>query len=154
MNIYIICAGKIREKWLKDGVQEYKKRLSTYCKLEIIEVADASEQGDITQAKLQESERLWKQAKENAFKIALDLHGEALSSEELATKLEPWFIAGGSNICIFIAGSYGFSENFLAKVDYRFSLGRLTYTHQMCRLILLEQIYRAFKIQRGERYHK
>lgn len=154
MNLYIICAGKIKEKWLVEGIKEYQKRLQSYVNLEIIEVADASDQEPLELAKAAESQRLLKKARDNSYKIALDLHGIPLSSEELAEKLEPWFMSGGANITLFIAGSYGFSDTLLNQVDFRLSMSKMTFTHQMSRLLIIEQIYRAFKIKRGEKYHK
>lgn len=153
MKVRVIAAGKIKEAWLKAGIDEYSKRLKPYLSLEVIEVADASDREPEARAKAEESERLWAKVRPG-FTVALDLAGEVTDSPGFAEKLEGWLVAGGSTVNFLIAGSLGFSEELLRKVDARLSLGKMTYPHQVARLLLIEQIYRACKIWRGERYHK
>lgn len=153
MRLRIIAAGKLKEKWLKEGCAEYAKRLGAYVTLEIVEVADASDKEPEQKAKAAESARLWAKRKPG-YVAALDLAGQEMSSEELAAELADWFTEGGATVNILIAGSLGFAPELLEKVDFRLSLGKMTFPHQLARLLLLEQVYRSFKIQRGERYHK
>lgn len=159
MNIYIICAGKIKEKYLKDALAEYSKRLSRYCKLEIIEIPDektpdsASEKEE-AQIKHKEGQSFLKAIKDNMFVVSLDLKGKMLSSEELAEKIEGWAVDGTSNIAFVIGGSLGLSKEVLDRADFSISFSKMTFPHQLMRVILLEQIYRGFRIINGEPYHK
>ena len=158
MNIKIYCIGKIKEQYLKDGISEYLKRLSPYAKTEIIEVMDSKVKDnpndfDITKAKNEEGERVLKLIK-NDYLIGLDLNKKEFTSEEFAEFIEQKFVEGGSSISFVIGGSYGLSENLKKRCNSSISLSKLTYLHQMTRLILLEQIYRAFKILNNETYHK
>ena len=158
MNIKIYCIGKIKEKYLKDGIAEYIKRLSAYAKTDIIEVADSKvkdnpNEFDITKAKNEEGDRVLKLVK-NDYLIGLDLNKKEPTSEEFAEFIQQKFVEGGSSISFVIGGSYGLSENLKKRCNSSISLSKLTYLHQMTRLILLEQIYRAFKILNNETYHK
>ena len=158
MNIKIYCIGKIKEQYLKDGIAEYLKRLSPYAKTEIIEVMDSKVKDnpndfDITKAKNEEGDRVLKLIK-NDYLIGLDLNKKEFTSEEFANFIEQKFVEGGSSISFVIGGSYGLSENLKKRCNSSISLSKLTYLHQMTRLILLEQIYRAFKILNNETYHK
>ncbi|MCQ2801255.1 MAG: 23S rRNA (pseudouridine(1915)-N(3))-methyltransferase RlmH [Bacilli bacterium] len=158
MNIKIYCIGKIKEQYLKDGIAEYIKRLSAYAKTEIIEVADSKvkdnpNEFDITKAKNEEGDRVLKLVK-NDYLIGLDLNKKEPTSEEFAEFIQQKFVEGGSSISFVIGGSYGLSENLKKRCNSSISLSKLTYLHQMTRLILLEQIYRAFKILNNETYHK
>lgn len=158
MNIKIYCIGKIKEQYLKDGIAEYLKRLSPYAKTEIIEVMDSKVKDnpndfDITKAKNEEGDRVLKLIK-NDYLIGLDLNKKEFTSEEFAEFVEQKFVEGGSSISFVIGGSYGLSENLKKRCNSSISLSKLTYLHQMTRLILLEQIYRAFKILNNETYHK
>ena len=158
MNIKIYCIGKIKEQYLKDGIAEYIKRLSAYAKTEIIEVADSKvkdnpNEFDITKAKNEEGDRVLKLIK-NDYLIGLDLNKKEPTSEEFAEFIQQKFVEGGSSISFVIGGSYGLSENLKKRCNSSISLSKLTYLHQMTRLILLEQIYRAFKILNNETYHK
>ena len=158
MNIKIYCIGKIKEQYLKDGIAEYLKRLSPYAKTEIIEVMDSKVKDnpndfDITKAKNEEGDRVLKLIK-NDYLIGLDLNKKEFTSEEFAEFIEQKFVEGGSSISFVIGGSYGLSENLKKRCNSSISLSKLTYLHQMTRLILLEQIYRAFKILNNETYHK
>ncbi len=158
MNIKVYCIGKIKEQYLKDGIAEYIKRLSAYAKTEIIEVADSKvkdnpNEFDITKVKNEEGDRVLKLVK-NDYLIGLDLNKKEPTSEEFAEFIEQKFVEGGSSISFVIGGSYGLSENLKKRCNSSISLSKLTYLHQMTRLILLEQIYRAFKILNNETYHK
>ena len=159
MKITVITVGKIKEKYLKDAIAEYSKRLSKYCKLEMIEVADektpenASEvMEDAIRAK--EAERILKYLKEDAYVITLEIHGKQLSSEELADKMEKLGVQGTSHIMLVIGGSIGLGKEVLARSDYPLSFSKMTFPHQLMRVILLEQIYRSYRIINNEPYHK
>ncbi len=159
MNLYIVAAGKVKEAWLRDGIQEYQKRLRPYVDLEIIEVQDAADSDNPDKERQEESDRMWARVEKNpalarSYKIALDLHGKSFNSEDMAAMFEKAFDLGGASVSLFIAGSLGYGENFLNKMDMRLSLGPSTFPHQLCRLLLLEQVYRSFKIMRNEKYHK
>ncbi|MGI6778231.1 MAG: 23S rRNA (pseudouridine(1915)-N(3))-methyltransferase RlmH [Acetivibrionales bacterium] len=159
MKITIVAVGKLKEKYLKDGISEYSKRLSRFCSLEIIEVADEKAPENLSAAeeanvKAAEAERILKRIKEGSLVIALDVKGSSFDSEAFAAKFQSFFISGGSHITFIIGGSLGLDEELLKKARLRFSLSSLTFPHQLTRLILMEQIYRAFKIINGETYHK
>jgi len=158
MNIKIYCIGKIKEQYLKDGIAEYVKRLSAYAKTEIIEVADSKVKDnpndfDISKAKNEEGDRVLKLIK-NDYLIGLDLNKKEPTSEEFAEFIQQKFVEGGSSISFVIGGSYGLSENLKKRCNSSISLSKMTFLHQMTRLVLLEQIYRAFKILNNETYHK
>lgn len=159
MKITVITVGKIKEKYLKDAIQEYSKRLSKYCKLEIVEVADektpdqASETvGNAIRSK--EAERILKYVKEDAFIITLEIQGTLLTSEELADKIDKLGVKGTSHIIFIIGGSIGLGEEVLRKSDFALSFSKMTFPHQLMRVILLEQIYRSYRIISNEPYHK
>ncbi|WP_446899164.1 23S rRNA (pseudouridine(1915)-N(3))-methyltransferase RlmH [Clostridium sp. LBM24168] len=159
MNITIISVGKLKEKYLKDAVEEYSKRLSRYCKLNIIEVMDektpekASEKEEnIIREK--EGKRILKYLNGSSYVIALDLKGTMMSSLEFAHKFKQLTLTGRSSIIFIIGGSIGISREILNKTDYKLCFSKMTFPHQLFRVMLLEQIYRLFKIQRGEPYHK
>ena len=159
MHISIVCVGKIKEKFFTGAVDEYKKRLSRYCKLDIIEVADektpdgASETVE-EQIRIKEGERILKHIKDDGFVVTLEIKGEMLSSEQLAAKIEQLGIRGVSHVQFIIGGSLGLSKEVMARSDYRLSFSRMTFPHQLMRVILLEQIYRSYRIIKGEPYHK
>ena len=159
MRITILTVGKIKEKYLKDAIAEYSKRLSKYCKLEVIEVADektpenASENVENT-IRAKEAERLMKYMKDDAFVITLEIAGELLSSEELADKIDTLGIQGKSHIIFVIGGSIGLGAEILKRSDFALSFSKMTFPHQLMRVILLEQIYRSYRIISGEPYHK
>ena len=158
MKIRIYCIGKIKEQYLKDGINEYLKRISAYSNVEIIEVADSKvrdnpNSSDIEKAKNEEGDRVLKLIK-NDYLIGLDLNKKEPTSEEFASFLQSKFIEGGSNVSFVIGGSYGLSDTLKNRCNTSISLSKLTFLHQMTRLILLEQIYRAFKILNNETYHK
>lgn len=159
MKITLITVGKIKEKYLKDAIAEYSKRLSRYCKLEIVEVADektpdhASEVMEDT-IRSKEAERILKYVKEDAFVITLEIGGKQLSSEELAEKIDRLGIQGVSHIIFIIGGSIGLGKEVLAKSNYALSFSKMTFPHQLMRVILLEQVYRSYRIIMKEPYHK
>lgn len=159
MKITLVTVGKIKEKFYTDAIAEYTKRLSRYCKLEIVQVADektpdkASETEE-RQIKEREGKRILAQIKEGAYVIALAIQGEMLSSEQLAGKLERLGIEGQSQVVLVIGGSLGLSEEVLRRADYQLSFSRMTFPHQLMRVILLEQLYRSYRIIQGEPYHK
>ena len=159
MKITILTVGKIKEKYLKDAIAEYSKRLSKYCKLEVIEVADektpenASENVENT-IRAKEAERLMKYMKDDAFVITLEIAGKLLSSEELADKIDTLGVQGKSHIIFVIGGSIGLGAEILKRSDFALSFSKMTFPHQLMRVILLEQIYRSYRIISGEPYHK
>ena len=159
MKITLITVGKIKEKYLRDAIAEYSKRLSRYCKLEIIEVADektpdhASNVMEIT-IRDKEAERIMKYVKEDAYVITLEINGKLISSEELSAKINQLGIQGTSHIIFIIGGSIGLGKEVLARSDYALSFSKMTFPHQLMRVILLEQIYRSYRIINGEPYHK
>lgn len=159
MQITIIAVGKLKEKYLKDGISEYKKRLTGVTKLNIIEINDEGTTSfpslaDIEQIKKKEGEKILGILPENCYSIALDIIGKEISSEQFAEKISSITLDSQSHIAFIIGGSWGLSEDVLDKVNFRLSFGRMTFPHQLMRLILIEQIYRAFKIIRNEPYHK
>lgn len=159
MKITLITVGKIKEKYLRDAITEYTKRLSKYCRLEIIEVADektpdhagAALENDV---KAREAERIVRYVREDAYVITLEIKGKLLSSEELAEKIENLGTRGESNVVFIIGGSLGLGEEVLKRADFALSFSKMTFPHQLMRVILLEQIYRSFRIIRKEPYHK
>jgi 23S rRNA (pseudouridine1915-N3)-methyltransferase len=158
-RITIACVGKIKEKYLRDAVAEYAKRLGRYCRLEFREAADeptregASAREEET-VKRTEGERLLAAIPPDAYVIALDLGGEMLDSVEFAQKIQALASSGRSRIVFVIGGSLGLSEAVLSRADYRLCFSPMTFPHQLMRVILSEQIYRAFRILRNEPYHK
>ena len=159
MKITVLTVGKIKEKYLRDAIVEYTKRLSRYCKLEIIEVADektpynASENAE-EMIRQKEAERLLKYIREDAYLITLEIGGKQLTSEEFSEKIEKLGIQGTSHIIFVIGGSIGIGKAVLEKSDYALSFSKMTFPHQLMRVILLEQIYRGYRIMSGEPYHK
>lgn len=159
MKITIIAVGKIKEAFYEQAVNEYRKRLSRYCTLEIAEVADerTKEQGsdaEIRIVKKREGERILKCIKEDCYVIALEINGNAPDSVELSQKLESLGVEGKSHLCFVIGGSLGLSEEVHRRADYSLSFSRMTFPHQLMRVILLEQLYRSYRIMNGEPYHK
>ena len=159
MNIRIIAIGKIKEDYLKNGINEYLKRLSKYAKVEIVEVNDSSlpdnpNSSEIEKAINQEGERVLKLLKPSDYVINLDMNKKEFESLEFSKYLEKKFSDSGSNLTFVIGGSYGLSNELKRRANDSISLSKMTFLHQMTRLILLEQIYRAFKILNNETYHK
>lgn len=159
MKLSIIAVGRLKEKYLKEGIAEYSKRLSRFCDLEIIEVEDEQASENISSAqeiqiKKREAEKIKKRIKEGSFVVVLDLKGEKPDSIGFAKKVEAFFISGVSSIVFIIGGSLGIDDEFVKAANYRLCLSELTFPHQLARLILLEQLFRCFKIIKGETYHK
>lgn len=159
MKITVITVGKIKEKYLKDAIAEYSKRLSKYCKLEIVEVADEKTPDNASEVvedsiRSKEAERILKYVKDDAYIITLEIDGKQLSSEELADKIDKLGIQGTSHIIFIIGGSIGLGKEVLAKSDLALSFSKMTFPHQLMRVILLEQVYRSYRIINGEPYHK
>ena len=159
MKITVITVGKIKEKYLKEAIAEYSKRLSKYCKLEIVEVADEKTPDNASEVvensiRAKEAERILKYVKDDAYVITLEINGKQLTSEELADKVEKLGVQGTSHIIFIIGGSIGLGEEVLQKSNYALSFSKMTFPHQLMRVILLEQIYRSYRIISGEPYHK
>ena len=150
--IKLICVGKIKEKYLIDAINEYRKRLSKYTKLDIIELPDSS-YNEIDKVKNMEGKLILKHLKENDNVIILDINGQELSSVELTDKLCSQEVIN-SNLTFIIGGSYGLSDEVKKRANYSISFSKLTFPHQLFRVILLEQIYRTYKIRNNENYHK
>ncbi|UUV98197.1 23S rRNA (pseudouridine(1915)-N(3))-methyltransferase RlmH [Vagococcus luciliae] len=159
MKIKIITVGKLKEKYLRQGIDEYSKRLSRYCKLEMIEVSDEKapenlSQIEMEQVKDKEGQRILSKVSDQDYVFALAIEGMQLSSEEFACKLDKLTTRGKSQFVFIIGGSLGLSTDVLKRSDEKLSFGRLTYPHQLMKLVLTEQIYRTFRINNGEPYHK
>lgn len=159
MKITIITVGKLKEKYLKDAIAEYSKRLSKYCKLEIVEVADEKTPENASEVvedaiRSKEAERILKYVKEDAFVITLEIAGKQLTSEEFADKIEQLGVKGISHIIFVIGGSIGLGKEVLEKSDFALSFSKMTFPHQLMRVILLEQVYRSYRIISGQPYHK
>ncbi|MBQ8803963.1 MAG: 23S rRNA (pseudouridine(1915)-N(3))-methyltransferase RlmH [Tyzzerella sp.] len=159
MKITVITVGKIKEKYLKDAIAEYSKRLSKYCKLEIVEVADEKTSDNASEVvedsiRSKEAERILKYVKDDAYVITLEINGKQLTSEELADKVEKLGVQGMSHIIFIIGGSIGLGKEVLQRSNYALSFSKMTFPHQLMRVILLEQIYRSYRIINGEPYHK
>ena len=154
MKISILCVGKIKERFYKDAVDEYRKRLSAYCKTEIIEVADGASVSVEEQIKKKEGERLLSKVKEDAFVIALVINGERLDSAAFASLLQKTGLSGKSHIQFVIGGSLGLHEAVIKRADFKLSFSDMTFPHQLMRVILCEQIYRGYRIMSGAPYHK
>lgn len=159
MNITIIAVGKLKEKYLKQGIEEYLKRLGPYAKVQIKEVADEKAPENMSEAEIQnvkqkEGERILSQVSQDTYVITLEIDGKMLTSEKFAAKLDELATYGKSKIAFVIGGSVGISDDVEKRSDLALSFSKLTFPHQMMRMILLEQVYRAFRIMRGEPYHK
>ncbi|NLP29191.1 MAG: 23S rRNA (pseudouridine(1915)-N(3))-methyltransferase RlmH [Clostridia bacterium] len=159
MNIYLITVGKIKEKFLRDAVDEYKKRLSRYCKLQIIEVADEKTPDNASEKeeeiiKEKEGQLILKKIPDNMFVISLEIDAKQPSSEELAAKIKDLSLRGESNLAFVIGGSLGLARSVQQRANCKISFSRMTFPHQLFRVMLLEQIYRSFRIINGEPYHK
>lgn len=159
MRISLICVGKLKEKYFVSGVEEYSKRLSRYCNLEIIELPDEKTPDNAGEAleamiKKKEGERILKVIKEESYCIALAIEGNMVSSVELADKLEALGVSGTSHISFVIGGSLGLAKEVIDRADYKLSFSKMTFPHQLMRVILLEQIYRAYRINSNQPYHK
>lgn len=159
MHITIIAIGKLKEKYLRDGINEYLKRLQSYAKVEIIELADEKEPYNASaaeeeQIKIKEGERIKAKIKPDSYLIALAIEGKQFTSPALAQKIDSLASSGNSHLTFVIGGSLGLSDEILKSADLLLSFSELTFPHQLMRMILLEQIYRSFRIIKGEPYHK
>ena len=158
MKITVVTAGKIKEKYLTAGINEFLKRLGPFANVKIVEIneekmKDNPSEAEKQQTLQQEGQRLLRQVPEGSYLFVLDVYGQQLSSEKLAAKLDSLAFQGRSNITFLIGGAFGLSEEVRQAADFRLSFSPMTFTHQMIRLLLVEQIYRCFKINRGEKYH-
>jgi len=159
LQVQIIAVGKLKEKYLKDAVLEYTKRLSRFCSIEIVEVAEEKVPENLSKSeedliKDKEAQRIRKAIAKNAFVIALDLKGDKPDSIQFARKLSGFMLNGVSQFAFIIGGSIGLGEKLLKEADYNLCISNMTFTHQLARIILLEQLYRSFKIMNNETYHK
>lgn len=159
MKITVLAVGKLKEKYWKQAIAEYQKRLGAYTKIEIIEVTDEKapenmSDKEIEQVKQKEGQRLLAKVKPQSTVITLEIKGNMLTSEGLAKNLQQRMVQGQSDFTFIIGGSNGLHEDVLDRSNYALSFSKMTFPHQMMRVILLEQVYRAFKIMRGEAYHK
>lgn len=159
MRITVITVGKIKEKFYTDAIGEYAKRLSKYCKLDMVEVADEkapetlSEKEEI-QIKDKEGERILAKVPDSAYVICLAIEGKNLSSEELSEKMASLGLNGDSHIVFIIGGSLGLSAKVMARADFKLSFSRMTFPHQLMKVVLLEQVYRGYRIMHNHAYHK
>ena len=159
MNVKILCVGKIKEKFYRDAILEYSKRLSKYCSLEIVEVNDEktsenSTENEINIIKDKEGERILKHIKDKDYAIALAIQGKQQDSVAFSKYIENLGITGNSSICFVIGGSLGLSDAVMGRCNASISFSKMTFPHQLMRVILLEQLFRAFKISKGETYHR
>jgi 23S rRNA (pseudouridine1915-N3)-methyltransferase len=159
MKINIISVGKLKEKYLKQGIQEYLKRLSNYAKVNIIELPDEKAPESMSEAEMEtvkqkEGTRILSNISQDAYVITLEINGKMLNSEQLAAKMEELATYGKSKVVFVIGGSLGMSDEVRKRSDLALSFSKMTFPHQMVRLVLLEQVYRGFRIIRKEPYHK
>lgn len=159
MNISIITIGKLKEKYLKQGIDEYLKRLGAYAKVEVVELSDEKAPEQLSDAEMlivkqKEGERILSKISDDTHVIALAIEGKQRSSEQLASEIDKLATYGKSKIAFVIGGSLGLSDEVLKRANDTLSFSKMTFPHQLMRLILLEQVYRAFRINRGEPYHK
>ncbi|WP_373836105.1 23S rRNA (pseudouridine(1915)-N(3))-methyltransferase RlmH [Jeotgalibaca arthritidis] len=159
MNIKIITVGKLKEKYLKQGIAEYTKRLGSYCKLQIIEVNDEKAPENLSDKEMEmvkdkEGERILAKVSDQSYVFALAINGKQYDSVDFAKTIEQLGISGKSDLTFIIGGSLGLSKAVLKRANQEISFGKLTFPHQLMRLVLVEQVYRAFRIMKNEPYHK
>ncbi len=159
MKLRVICVGRLKEKFYTDAVNEFKKRLSRFAEVEIVELADEKapeklSDAELEQIKLAEGRRILAKLADGETVVALEIRGVQLSSTELAEKLKNLMLEGKSRIAFIIGGSNGLSSEVLARADFKLSFSKMTFSHQIFRIMLMEQLYRAFKIINNEPYHK
>ena len=159
MKITILCIGKVKEKFYRDAIGEYQKRLSRYCKLEIVEVADEKTPDGASatlenQIKEKEGNRILSKIREEDYVIALAIDGKMQDSVELSKNIQQLGVRGKSSIVFVIGGSLGLSKAVLKRANEKLSFSKMTFPHQLMRVILLEQVYRSYRIMNGEPYHK
>lgn len=156
LSVDIICVGKLKEKFFADACDEYKKRMGSYCKLNIVELAEtpAANESEVRRALSAEAERISAKIPKDAYLICMCIEGKQLSSEALSDKITSLKCSGKSRLCFIIGGSNGIDESIKARAELRLSMSPMTFPHHLARVMLLEQIYRAFKIEEGSGYHK
>ena len=158
MRFYVICIGKLKDAYLRDGVAEFVKRMRPYGGITITElneskIGDKPSDADRKQVVVEEGERLLKNVPKNAYTVLLDVYGKTMSSEDLAKTVAKLEVDGVSDMAFIVGGAFGVSDDLRRSVNYKLSFSPMTFTHQMVRLLLVEQIYRASKINRNEPYH-
>ena len=158
MKVTLICVGKVKEKFYRDAIKEYEKRLGAYIKLNTIEISDekvkVENDSEIALAMEKEGNNILSKIKYNQYVITLEILGKNLSSEEFASKIDNLMLTGKSDVTLVIGGSYGLSDSVKKRSDFALSFSRMTFPHQMMRVVLLEQVYRAYRIITGASYHK
>ena len=158
MKVTLICVGKVKEKFYRDAIKEYEKRLGAYIKLNTIEISDekvkVENDSEIALAMEKEGNNILSKIKDNQYVITLEILGKNLSSEEFASKIDNLMLTGKSDITLVIGGSYGLSDNVKKRSDFALSFSKMTFPHQMMRVVLLEQVYRAYRIITGASYYK
>ena len=157
--IKIIACGKLKEKWMKEGIAEYVKRIRPYDKIDVIEVQDekapeTNSAAENEQVKIVEGQRLLKNVRDDEYLILLDLAGQDIDSVALANKIQDCYNHARSKITFVIGGSLGLSSELIARADFRWRISKATFPHQLCRILVVEQIYRSFRILHNEPYHK
>ena len=158
MKVTLICVGKVKEKFYRDAIKEYEKRLGAYIKLNTIEISDekvkVENDSEIALVMEKEGNNILSKIKDNQYVITLEILGKNLSSEEFSSKIDNLMLTGKSDIALVIGGSYGLSDSVKKRSDFALSFSRMTFPHQMMRVVLLEQVYRAYRIITGASYHK
>ena len=158
MKVTLICVGKVKEKFYRDAIKEYEKRLGAYIKLNTIEISDekvkVENDSEIALEMKKEGNNILSKIKDNQYVITLEILGKNLSSEEFASKIDNLMLTGKSDVALVIGGSYGLSDSVKKRSDFALSFSRMTFPHQMMRVVLLEQVYRAYRIIIGASYHK
>ena len=158
MKVTLICVGKVKEKFYRDAIKEYEKRLGAYIKLNTIEINDekvkVENDSEIALAMKKEGNNILSKIKDTQYVITLEILGKSISSEQFAAKIDNLMLTGKSDVVLVIGGSYGLSDSVKKRSDYALSFSKMTFPHQLMRVILLEQLYRAYKINAGEPYHK
>ena len=159
LNVTVICVGKMKEKFYIEAAAEYQKRLKGYCKLEVVELPEQKLPQDPTLGQIEaaldkEHEAILAKLPKSGKVVAMCVEGRAMSSPQLAQTMGNWMVAGASDVTFIVGGSYGLSPRIKSRADVRLSMSDMTFPHHLARVMLLEQIYRAFKIQEGSGYHK
>ena len=158
MKVTLICVGKVKEKFYRDAIKEYEKRLGAYIKLNTIEINDekvkAENDSEIALAMEKEGNNILSKIKDTQYVITLEILGKSISSEQFADKIDNLMLTGKSDVVLVIGGSYGLSDSVKKRSDYSLSFSKMTFPHQMMRVVLLEQVYRAYRIITGASYHK
>lgn len=159
MKITVISVGKIKEKYFTGAIQEYAKRLTRYCKINMIEVADEKcpetlSEKEEEMVKEKEGQRILSKIKDQQTVVALAIEGKQMSSEQLAKQIQTWGLQGNSDLVFVIGGSLGLSRDVMQRSNFQLSFSKMTFPHQLMKVVLLEQVYRAFRINSGEPYHK